>query len=91
MNPEKAMGYTLGGYATVEGGPEIVRNAIGQWGLGSEEILNTPVGHELENTIDLSKEGANYVAPLFLVGIGLKTMFKGFENSKGKGRSGFAS
>ncbi|MEA1936515.1 MAG: hypothetical protein U9N04_00145 [Patescibacteria group bacterium] len=91
MSIEKEIGYPLVGVAAIEAGPEIIKDAVGDWGVGAEEIADTELGGILENTVDFAQDVAPSVATLAVVWAGFKYMFKGLENDKSKKRTGFAS
>ena len=90
MNPEKEAGNILVGETVILAGPEIVRNATEDFGVGYEEIANTEIGGTVENVVDFTQGIAPELGVLALTWVGLKTMFKGFEDNSGK-RSGLAS
>ncbi len=92
MSIEKGIGYPLAGLAAIEAGPDIIKDAIGDWGVGAEEVANTELGGMAEKTVDLAQDVAPSVATLFIVWAGVKYMFKGLEgDGKSKKRTGFAS
>ena len=80
MNTEKEMASIAGGLTTVELVPDIIKNEIGNWGVGYKEIFNTQLGESLKNAVDFIQEIAPSVATLGIVWLGLKTIFKGFES-----------
>lgn len=91
MSIEKGIGYPLAGLAAIEAGPDIIKDAIGDWGVGAEEIADTELGGMAENAVDFAQDVAPSVATLFIVWAGVKCMFKGLEDDRSKKRTGFAS
>jgi len=92
MSIEKEIGYPLAGLAAVEAGPDIIKDAVGDWGVGAEEVAGTELGEMLENTVDFAQDIAPSLATLAIVWAGFKYMFKGLEEGdKPKKRTGFAS
>jgi len=90
MSIEKEGAYVVGGEVLILAGPEIVREAAGDLGVGYEEVAGTELGQGLENLVETAQELSVPVVTLALVYLGFKTMFKGLEDDKG-GRRGFAS
>ena len=91
MSIEKEVGYPLVGLAVIEAGPDIIKDAVGDWGVGAEEVAGTELGGMLENTVDFAQDVAPSVATLAIVWAGFKYMFKGFEDDKSKKRTRSAS
>ena len=81
MSIEKKMAYITGELAAVELSPDIIKNEIGDWGVGYKEISNTQLGESLENIVDFTGIAPS-IATLGAVGLGLTTILKGFESDK---------
>ncbi len=82
MSVEKEIGYPLAGLAAIEAGPDILKDVVGDWGVGLEEVENTNLGKSLGDGIETAQNLAVPAATLFIVGAGLKYIFKGFEGKK---------
>ena len=82
MSIEKKMAYITGELAAVELSPDIIKNEIGDWGVGYKEISNTQLGESLENAVDFTQETAPSIAIFGMVLLGLTTILKGLEGDK---------
>lgn len=82
MGIEKEIGYPLAGLAGIEAGPDIIKDVVGDWGVGLGEVENTDFGRTLEGGTKAIQDLAVPATTLFIVGAGLKYMFKGFEEKK---------
>lgn len=92
MSIEKEVGYPLVGLAAIEAGPDIIEDAVGDWGVGAEEVANTEFGQSLNGGVETIQNLAVPAATLCVVWAGLGYMFKGLErDNKSKKRTGFAS
>jgi len=87
MSIGKEIGYPLAGLAAIEAGPDIIKDAVGNWGMGAEEIANTELGGIAENTVDFAQDIAPSIATLAVAWAGFKYMFKGLEDDKSKKRT----
>lgn len=82
MGIEKETGYPLAGLAAIEAGPGIIKDVVENYGVGLEEVENTKLGEIVGNGVETIQDLATPAATLFIVGAGLKYMFKGFEEKK---------
>lgn len=88
MNPEKEAAYILGGEVAILAGPELVRDATEDFGVGYEEVANTEIGGALEGVEAFAQGVAPALGVAALAWLGLKTVVKGLESNN---KSGFAS
>ncbi len=76
MSIEKKIGYPLAG---IEAGPSIIKDAVGDWGVGAEEISNTGLEKSIDAGIGEIQNLAVPAATFCVVWAGLNYMFKGLE------------
>ena len=79
MGAKRECGEILAGAGIIEIGAKVAQDMSGNFGVGSSKAVGTDLGAGLNNIAEFAKDTVPLVATLGIVGVGFKTVLKGFD------------